>query len=296
MSTASRIVCDDRNEKVSRTSANGRSASLWRLANRRFISASISGAAPRKPKIDCFSSPTANTVRFGLRAPAPAKNSARERRQNAPLRRRGVLGFVEKQVIEPVIELVQHPGGARPGQKRERAARSGRRNRARRARPSSGRKVERIAVATTKRAPLRSSASAARRRSRKSIRRSCSRRRSSSSVGNLFRRSSVIRLPFSAAARLALPAVSPWRRRRRAAPRCEPRADRPRSPREVFSANARSIGPADDRDLAPTSRAACARHRRRASRASRLAVVSSGRKTEETAERGGVGGRRRHGR
>ena len=35
-----------------------------------------------------------------------------ERRKNAPLRLRRVLGFVEQQVIEPIVELVQNPRGA----------------------------------------------------------------------------------------------------------------------------------------------------------------------------------------
>ena len=37
--------------------------------------ANSSGAAPWNPKIDCFSSPTANIVRSVSRAAAPAKNS-----------------------------------------------------------------------------------------------------------------------------------------------------------------------------------------------------------------------------
>ena len=69
------------------TSANGRSASRWRFSNARFISANIWGAAPWKAKIDCFSSPTANTVRFLGRAPSAGEKLGAERRKNAPLRR-----------------------------------------------------------------------------------------------------------------------------------------------------------------------------------------------------------------
>ena len=120
MSTASRIVCDDRNEKVSGTSSNGRFDVAMTLAKARFISANIWGAAPWKAKIDCFSSPTAKTVRFSGRAPAPAKNSALSAARMLHCGCRCVLGFVEQQVIEPVVELVQHPGGARPRHQRER--------------------------------------------------------------------------------------------------------------------------------------------------------------------------------
>ncbi len=43
-----------------------------------------------------------------------------ERGENAPLWLGRVLRFVEQQMIEPVVELVQHPGGARPRHQRER--------------------------------------------------------------------------------------------------------------------------------------------------------------------------------
>ena len=48
------------------------------------------------------------------------KKLGAERRKNAPLRQGCVLGFVKQQVIEAIVELVQHPRGARPRHQRER--------------------------------------------------------------------------------------------------------------------------------------------------------------------------------
>ena len=56
---------------------------------------------------------------LGSRACAGEKLGA-ERGKNAPLRLGCVLGFVEQQVIEPIVKLVQHPSGARPRHQRER--------------------------------------------------------------------------------------------------------------------------------------------------------------------------------
>ena len=44
----------------------------------------------------------------------------RQRREDAPLLGGRVLRLVDEQVVEPVVELVQHPGGARPRHQRER--------------------------------------------------------------------------------------------------------------------------------------------------------------------------------
>ena len=57
---------------------------------------------------------------LGPRAGAGEKLGA-QRRKNAPLRLRRVLGFIEQQVIEPIVELVQHPRGARTRHQRQRA-------------------------------------------------------------------------------------------------------------------------------------------------------------------------------
>ena len=120
--------CRPRRES-SATTGTRRSAGLRRTAARRRDDAfrtrasfpRTSGAPrPGSAKMDCFSSPTAKTVRFsGARAGAGEKLGA-QRGKNAPLRRRRVLGFVEQQVIEPIVELVQHPGGARPRHQRQR--------------------------------------------------------------------------------------------------------------------------------------------------------------------------------
>ncbi len=56
---------------------------------------------------------------LGPRARAGKKLGA-QRRKDAPLRMRGVLGFIEQQVIEPIVELVQHPRGARTRHQRQR--------------------------------------------------------------------------------------------------------------------------------------------------------------------------------
>src|SRR3984885_2204905 len=56
---------------------------------------------------------------LGSRARAGKKLGA-QRRKDAPLRTRGVLRFIEQQVIEPIVELVQHPRGARTRHQRQR--------------------------------------------------------------------------------------------------------------------------------------------------------------------------------
>ena len=43
--------------------------------------------------------------------PAPAKNSAGKRLDDAPLRRVGVLRLVDQDVVDAAVDLVQHPGG-----------------------------------------------------------------------------------------------------------------------------------------------------------------------------------------
>ena len=70
------------------------------------------GAAPWNEKIDCFSSPTAKIVRLTARAPAPAKNSAGQKPDDLPLLRAGILRLVDQHVVDALIELVMHPGGA----------------------------------------------------------------------------------------------------------------------------------------------------------------------------------------
>ena len=101
----------------------------------RLSRASRSGAAPWNEKIDCFSSPTAKTVRPRRRAPSPVKNSSVRARRIVPLVGRGVLRLVQQDVVDAAVELVEHPGGVGVrGQQRLGAARSGRRNPGRRAR------------------------------------------------------------------------------------------------------------------------------------------------------------------
>jgi hypothetical protein len=48
---------------------------------------------------------------LGSRARACEKLGV-QRFKNAPLRQRRILGFVKQKVVEPIVELVQHPRGA----------------------------------------------------------------------------------------------------------------------------------------------------------------------------------------
>ena len=57
----------------------------------------------------CFGSPTANTVRRLSRAPRACEKLILQRRDQIPLRRAGILAFVDQDVIEAAIELVEHP-------------------------------------------------------------------------------------------------------------------------------------------------------------------------------------------
>ena len=70
----------------------------------------------------------------GTRARA-GEELRRQGGDDAPLLGRGVLRFVDEQVVEPVIELPQYPGGAGALDEGRALARSDRRSRARRARP-----------------------------------------------------------------------------------------------------------------------------------------------------------------
>ena len=73
--------------------------------------------------------------------PAPAKSSSVSLSDDPPLPRAGVLRLVDQHMVDPRVELEQHPLGlARPLQQRVRCARSGRRSRAPPSAPSAPRR------------------------------------------------------------------------------------------------------------------------------------------------------------
>ena len=136
------------------------SAASRRISPARRPGTRRSTASRRRPR---------NTVRPRGRALSPAKNSSVSASRMRHCSARSVLRLVDQQMVEPVVELVQHPGGARLGDQRRARARSDRRNRARRARPWPRRRLSGSPRRRRTGASLRSSVSAARRRSRSAI-------------------------------------------------------------------------------------------------------------------------------
>jgi hypothetical protein len=75
VSTASSRVAPERNEWRNGMYCSSCSMPRQSRSKVRRMPSNSRGAAPWNEKIDCFSSPTANTVRVTARAPAPTKNS-----------------------------------------------------------------------------------------------------------------------------------------------------------------------------------------------------------------------------
>ena len=86
----------------------------------RACSSNSRGAAPWKEKIDCFSSPTAKIVRRDLPRARAGEELGGQTPDDLPLLRARVLRLVDQHVIDAVVELVVHPGGALLAQQRER--------------------------------------------------------------------------------------------------------------------------------------------------------------------------------
>ena len=77
-------------------------------------SSKAAGSAPWKLKIDCLRSPTTKSVRSTSGACAAAgEEFLRQRLDDLPLRRARVLRFVDKDMIDAAVELVENPGGGR---------------------------------------------------------------------------------------------------------------------------------------------------------------------------------------
>ena len=77
LSTAESTAFAERKESVRRTSWKRNAALSVRAFQYRRLVSNSRGAAPWKPKIDCFGSPTAKTVRIcRARAPLPAEKSS----------------------------------------------------------------------------------------------------------------------------------------------------------------------------------------------------------------------------
>src|ERR1700733_11055784 len=66
------------------------------------------GSAPWKLKMDCFSSPTAKMVRVP-RAPFAGEEFLGQLADDAPLLGAGVLRLVDQDVVDAIVELVEHP-------------------------------------------------------------------------------------------------------------------------------------------------------------------------------------------
>ena len=115
------MVCDDRNEKVRGTSANGRFAVAMTLGEIALHLREHLGrrALEGEDGLLLVANREDGAVR-GPRASAGEKLGA-ERGEDAPLRLGRVLSLIEQQVVEAIVELVEHPGGARPRHQRERA-------------------------------------------------------------------------------------------------------------------------------------------------------------------------------
>ena len=112
VSTPSSTSVVERKESDSGFCTKLRPASSAFRRKNRSISASISGAAPWKLKIDCLSSPTAKIVRSrSTAAPAPEKKSSATPGDDVPLVGTGILRLVDEDVVDARIELVEHPGG-----------------------------------------------------------------------------------------------------------------------------------------------------------------------------------------
>ena len=126
------------------------------------------GAAPWNEKIDCFSSPTANTVRLTpSRAPSPGGEFGNQMRDDVPLPRAGVLRLVDQHVVDAAVELVEHPARRRRDPALPASCRSGRRSRAGRVPASRGDSSQprRVAIAQQRLRCGRGVASARRRSS-----------------------------------------------------------------------------------------------------------------------------------
>ena len=102
----------------------------------RRIASNSRGAAPWNEKIDCFSSPTAKIVRLSRARAGAGEEFRRQRADDLPLLRAGVLRLVDQHVVDAAIELVVHPGGVDVARAAPASCRSGRRSRAGRAGPS----------------------------------------------------------------------------------------------------------------------------------------------------------------
>ncbi len=209
MSTAARTAGAERKEKLSGTGLNGSPASRWRFSNSRLISANFSGAAPWNENIDCFSSPTAKTVRRRERAPAPAKNSAVNAATMRHCSADVSCASSMSRWSRPLSSFRMHPCGAgrvQPARARSAIWSSKSSFAARHLGP--GERCTRIALATANKASLRSSVCAARRLSRSAMQAVLLiDARSSSRAGNLsrklFRRDAALRV----AARVAFAAL-----------------------------------------------------------------------------------------
>ena len=129
-STPARTIGAERNDTDSGTSAKASPASSWRRCSRRRIAENMCGAAPWNEKIDCFSSPTAKTVRGAARRALAGEELLAQLGEDRPLRRRSVLRLVDQQMLERRVELVEHPGGVGALDQPRGRGRSGRRNRA----------------------------------------------------------------------------------------------------------------------------------------------------------------------
>ena len=106
-----------------------------RARTARRISSNAFGAAPWNEKIDCFSSPTANIVRFTFGRAPPGDEFGDDGLDDLPLLRAGVLRLVDQHMVDAEIELVEHPGGRQRWKTAPASCRSGRHSRAARGVP-----------------------------------------------------------------------------------------------------------------------------------------------------------------
>ena len=102
------------------TCSQASSAPLKALSNPLATSANIFGSAPWNEKIDCLSSPTANNVRCDAARAGAGGEFVGQRADDLPLPRARILRFVDQDVIDAEIELVEHPGRGGVAEQRQR--------------------------------------------------------------------------------------------------------------------------------------------------------------------------------
>ena len=121
MSTAARMAGAERNEKLSGTRSNGFCASRQRRSKCAPHLAEKLGRRALEGEDRLFLVPDREHGAIARSRALSGKELLGQRFDNAPLLGRIVLRLVDQQVVEAIVELLHHPGGARLRHQRERA-------------------------------------------------------------------------------------------------------------------------------------------------------------------------------